>query len=121
MYLKRLLTILLVVEPLSDRASCRRLFLQNSSLKFNIVEASSGKEGLSLSRQYCPNVILVSYQLPDFNGLEFLMRLSEERYKQESPPLIILVEPGKEAEAIQASINFFTSKGQIQKVKETQP
>jgi CheY-like chemotaxis protein len=121
MNLKRLLTILLVAEHASDRAICRRSLGQNSSFKFNIVEASSGREGLNLFHQYCPNVILVNYQLPDCNGLEFLMRLSEERSNYEYPPLIILVEPGKEVEAIQASINFFTNKGQSLKVRETQP
>lgn len=116
---KPLLTILLVAEHASDRAICRRLLGQNSSFKFNVVEASSGKEGLKLSHQYCPNVILVNYQLPDCNGLEFLMTLGEERSKHDSPPLIILVEPGKEAEALQASINFFTDKKPSQKVRET--
>jgi response regulator RpfG family c-di-GMP phosphodiesterase len=116
MNLKRLLTILIVAEHASDRAICRHLLKQNTSLNFNLVEASSGKEGLNLSHQYRPNIILVNYQLPDFNGLEFLMRLSEERSKNEFAPLIILVEPGKEAEAIQASINFFANKSQKQTI-----
>ena len=42
---------------------------------YKIMHALNGREGLSLSTSFCPNVILLDLGLPDMDGLEVLQKL----------------------------------------------
>ena len=42
---------------------------------YKIMHALNGREGLSLSTSFCPNVILLDLGLPDMDGLDILRQI----------------------------------------------
>jgi two-component system chemotaxis response regulator CheY len=48
-------------------------------LRFEVAEAGDGVEALAWVRTALPDVILLDWNMPVMNGLEFLRRLREER------------------------------------------
>jgi len=71
--------------------------LRDHDYDYTIIEASLGKEGLNLWRQHEPDVVLLDYQLPDMNGLEFLVSLQTQ---QPLTPISIVMMTGVGSEAI---------------------
>jgi two-component system sensor histidine kinase UhpB len=67
--------ILIVEDDQVDRLACRRAFRAAGSGMFELLEADSGAAGLALVAQQRPAGIVLDYQMPDLNGLEFLSRL----------------------------------------------
>ncbi|GFE68023.1 multi-sensor signal transduction histidine kinase [Chroococcus sp. FPU101] len=63
------------------------------------MEADSAEEGLSLCHKVACDVILLDFQLPEMNGLEFL---DELRKTHHTLPVIMLTAFGDEAIAVQA-------------------
>lgn len=70
--------ILIVEDDLVDRMACRRALAQDTSFEFVLFEAETGREGLQLAHQQKPDCVLLDYQLPDLNGLEFLAELRKD-------------------------------------------
>jgi PAS domain S-box-containing protein len=90
-------TILIVEDSPEDREIYRRYLLRDHDYDYTIIEASLGKEGLNLWRQHEPDVVLLDYQLPDMNGLEFLVSLQTQ---QPLTPISIVMMTGVGSEAI---------------------
>ena len=90
-------TILIVEDSPEDRETYRRYLLRDHDYDYTIIEASLGKEGLNLWRQHEPDVVLLDYQLPDMNGLEFLVSLQTQ---QPLTPISIVMMTGVGSEAI---------------------
>lgn len=90
-------TILIVEDSPEDREIYRRYLLRDHDYDYTIIEASLGKEGLNLWRQHEPDVVLLNYQLPDMNGLEFLVSLQTQ---QPLTPISIVMMTGVGSEAI---------------------
>jgi len=86
---------ILVVE---DEAPIRR-FLRTSleSQGFQMMEAASGGEGLSLAAANAPDLILLDLGLPDLDGLELLTKLRSFS----TVPVIIVTARGKERDKIE--------------------
>jgi two-component system, chemotaxis family, chemotaxis protein CheY len=57
------------------RKVARRIF---EDLRFEVAEAGDGVEALAWVRTALPDVILLDWNMPVMNGLEFLRRLREE-------------------------------------------
>ena len=70
--------ILIVEDDLVDRMACRRALTQDPSYKFVLSEAETGQQGLQLARAKNPDCVLLDYNLPDLNGLEFLGELRND-------------------------------------------
>mgnify|MGYP001149060501 CR=1 FL=1 len=66
---------------------------------YKIMHALNGREGLSLSTSFCPNVILLDLGLPDMDGMEILQELSG--LPQETPVIIISARD-RESEKVKA-------------------
>ena len=79
----------------------RRLIARNMEEEFLFWETDSGEEGLRLYNTEQPDCVLLDYNLPDLNGLEFLARLDPER-SDDAPPIIMLTGQGTERVAVQA-------------------
>ena len=97
---RRPYTILIVDDSAEDRHVYRRHLSQELTAKYKIVEAESGDEGLTQLRQLQPDLILLDYLLPDFNGLEFIEELKTQIIQV--PPIIMLTGQGNELVAVEA-------------------
>jgi two-component system KDP operon response regulator KdpE len=89
------LTILLI----EDEPQMRR-FLRGSlaAPDYDLLEASSGAEGLSLAAAKHPDVVLLDLGLPDMDGIEVTKRLREWA----ETPIIVLSARGQEQDKIAA-------------------
>nr|WP_319423248.1 ATP-binding protein [Pleurocapsa sp. FMAR1] len=93
-------TILIVDDSTEERAVYRRYLNQEKLSVYQLVEAESGEKGLSLLESIQPDLILLGYLLPDFDGLEFLTRL--KRQLDVIPPTIMITGRGNEMVAVEA-------------------
>ena len=84
---KPAIRVLIVDHDASDRMALRRAMAQNPDCEFVLSEAGTGAEGLRLVRTQAPDCILLDYQLPDINGLEFLSALADKNGEVAVPVL----------------------------------
>jgi signal transduction histidine kinase/DNA-binding NarL/FixJ family response regulator len=92
-------TLLIVDDCAEDRETYRRYLLKDPHQSYCILEADSAEEGLILCQKVACDVILLDFQLPQMNGLEFL---DELRQSYSTLPVIMLTAFGDEAIAVQA-------------------
>ena len=81
--------ILLVEDDLVDRMACRRALAQDADYKFLLFEAETGREGLQLIHTEKPDCILLDFNLPDMNGLEFLAELKNDLDEMPVPVMML--------------------------------
>jgi PAS domain S-box-containing protein len=93
--------ILIIDDSAEDRNTYRRLIARNREPEFQFCETDSGADGLRLYSTEQPDCVLLDYNLPDLNGLEFLARLDPNR-SEDAPPIIMLTGQGTERVAVQA-------------------
>ena len=65
------LTVLIVDDSEEDRASFRRYLIQAGEHDFTFHEAETLQEGVALFREATPDCVLLDFNLPDGNGLEY--------------------------------------------------
>ncbi|MBE9008886.1 response regulator [Pseudanabaenaceae cyanobacterium LEGE 13415] len=92
-------SVLVVDDCSEDRELYRRYLLREQECYYTILEAETGKEGLALWQQHQPDLILLDDQLPDLDGLDWLIQLSK---RTAHLPVVMLTEQGNEAIAVQA-------------------
>ena len=93
--------ILLVDDNPVDRRLYRRLLERDMGAPVIVHEAGSGREGLKVYAQEDVECIVLDYNMPDLNGIQFLVELTTA--KDEVPiPVIMLSGEGNELIAIQA-------------------
>jgi len=56
---------------------------------FEVVEATSGEQGLSLAAQVAPDLVLMDLQLPGIDGAEALRRLREAESTRSVPVVAV--------------------------------
>ena len=102
--MSRCLSLLLVEDSQEDRRRYRRFLEADDRNIYCIFEAETGEAAIAQCQQAVPDLILLSYQLPDCNGLEFLDLL--KRHPDFSQlPVVILSAAGSETIAVQAMKN----------------
>ena len=92
--------ILIVDDSAEDRLTYRRFLSKNSLINYQIIEAETGDEGLEHLKNNTPDLILLDYLLPDFDGLEFIDYLKSKF--ETIPPIIMLTGQGNESVAVDA-------------------
>ena len=93
-------TILIVDDNLEDRHVYQRYLKQDAIWNYKIIESETGEEGIELFHRLCPDLILLDFNLPDLDGLEFITELKTNCDRL--PPVIMLTGEGNEAIAVQA-------------------
>lgn len=92
--------ILIVDDSPEDRELYRRYFRKQShDSPISFLEADMAQDGLNLAAIEKPQCILLDYNLPDMDGLEFLKELSEKKIEI---PVIMLTGQGNESVAVEA-------------------
>ena len=93
-------TILVVDDNLEDRYTYYRYLHQDTINTYKVIEAETGEEGIELFYRHYPDLILLDFNLPDRDGLEFIaeLKLNCDRL----PPIIMLTGGGNEAIAVRA-------------------
>ncbi len=94
-------TVFFVEDSAQDRALYRRLLEQDDRYTYDIYEFESGEEALQACQTKTPDVILLDYQLPDLDGLEFITELHQQTINSKIP-VIMLTGQGDETIAVQA-------------------
>ena len=97
---QNLINILIIDDSVVDREVYRRYLSQQATVNYKIVEAECGEDGLEIIENFQPDLILLDYLLPDFNGLEFIAELKAQTNK--IPPIIMLTGQGNEVVAVKA-------------------
>lgn len=106
-------TILIVDDCLTDRETYRRYLLADSRYTYKIFEEEYGEDGLELSREIQPDVILLDFILPDIDGLEFIRELKNSETKL---PVVMLTGQGNEViavEVMKSGAHDYLVKGQM--------
>src|SRR4051794_5407808 len=93
--------ILIIEDSPEDREFYRRRIAQGHEHEYVFWETGSGEEGLRLCREVLPDCVLLDYQLPDLDGLEFLDRFPAA-VGEAAVPVIMLTGHGNEAVAVKA-------------------
>ena len=94
-------SILILEDSPEDRSLYCHYLSQNIVTTYDFIEIETGSEALTQLEQTSPDLILLDYQLPDMDALEFLnhLRLQSGSIKI---PVIMLVEQGDATIAVQA-------------------
>ena len=109
------LTILIIDDCLEDREILVRHFAQITQQDFHIIQTDSGAEGWDLCQSEKPNCILIDYQMPDLDGLEFIQALTEKEEEQ-FLPVLMLTGQGSEtvaSEAMKGGASDYLVKGKL--------
>ncbi|WP_071190003.1 PAS domain S-box protein [Trichormus sp. NMC-1] len=93
--------ILILENSSEDRLLYCNYLAQDIATTYDFIETETGAEALTQLEQTSPDLILLDYQLPDMDALEFLnqLRLQSGSIKI---PVIMLTQQGDETIAVQA-------------------
>jgi two-component system, cell cycle response regulator DivK len=80
-------TRVLVVEDNERNLKLVRDVLQYAG--YDIIEASTGEEGVELAQSLSPDVILMDLQLPDIDGMEALRRIRKSPATADVPVIAV--------------------------------
>jgi PAS domain S-box-containing protein len=93
------INVLIVDDSESDRATYARYLQSDPENVYHIIESETLEEGLELWRSQQPDIVLMDLNLPDGNGLEFLINVNQAG---ERVPVIMLTGQGNEKMAVSA-------------------
>jgi len=81
--------VLIVEDDIVDRLACRRAISRNTECDFTVLEAETAWQGLDMAAREEPDCILLDYNLPDLNGLEFLSELAGDADEVKTPVMLL--------------------------------
>lgn len=73
------------------------------SLSIDVNEAQDGREALDFCEETVPDVVLLDWNMPIMNGLEFLHELTRRRLPQ--PPKVIFCTTENDVDHIRAAVD----------------
>jgi two-component system sensor histidine kinase UhpB len=104
--------VLIVEDDIVDRLACRRAISQYPACDFTLLEAETGRQGLTLAATQHPDCILLDYNLPDLNGLEFLAALAKDAGEVRIPVMLLT---GADSAAVAAAAMKFGARDYLGK------
>ena len=93
--------VLIVDDSPEDREAVRRYLRKDLQFDYQFLENSTGFDGLRTCRTSGVDCLLLDYDLPDLDGLQFLAELTGGT-DQSPVPVVMLTGRGGEAVAVQA-------------------
>jgi len=102
--------VILVVEDHEDNRRIMRDLL--TSAGYAIIEAVTGKQGVSAAETHCPDLILMDIQLPDFDGYEAVRRIKANPALRPIPVIAVTsyALSGDDSKAFEAGCDGYVSK-----------
>ena len=94
-------TLLLIDDSPTDRAIYKRFLLHDVRQNYQIVEFGEAEEAIIWCQENFADIILLDYNLPQINGLEFLQHL-RQLHPQLILPVIFMTGLGNTAVAVEA-------------------
>lgn len=95
--------IVLVVEDNPDNMTTVRALLEE---KYRVLEAINAHEGLELTNEHLPNLILMDIALPDINGIEAFLKIRKTPKSQHIPVIALTASVMKEDREAVLSYGF---------------
>lgn len=92
--------ILIVEDSEVDCNIYKRFLKNNQNYNFNIIAFDSGEEALTWCQQNQPDILLLDYNLPDMDGLEFIGEF-RKYWKEDQCPVVIITGLGNTKIAIE--------------------
>lgn len=80
---------ILVVDDVSVNIDASRNILKHYLPEYEVISATSGREGLELAKRELPEVILLDYLMPGMNGFEVAQKLKEDESTRKIPLLMV--------------------------------
>ena len=79
---------------------------------YDVLEATSGEEGLEVAARYAPDLVLMDLQLPGIDGTETLHRLRQDSLQASVPVVAVtaFAMPEDHAEAERAGFDAYVEK-----------
>ncbi len=99
---KKFAKVLIVEDSAIDRENYRRLLSRNREYDFEIRECDSGAAAMEAFRQDRPDCILLDYNLPDVDGIEFLSAMQAEGPLYALPLVLMLTGQGTSNVAVES-------------------
>ena len=102
--------VILIIEDQEDNRKIMRDLL--TSVKYEIIEAVSGQEGVRLAETHRPDLILMDIQLPDFDGYEATKRIKSIPALSSIPVVAVTsyALSGDDKKAFEAGCDAYVSK-----------
>ncbi len=98
------LKILVVDDNPDDSELYLRILSRDPHKQYDVSNVELGQQGLERYPELQPDCILLDYNLPDMNGIEFMRRLTED-FDVQSIPVVMLTGQGSEVVAVEAMKN----------------
>ncbi|MBD0321753.1 MAG: response regulator, partial [Gemmatimonadetes bacterium] len=93
--------VLLVDDSPEDRVFLRRILERDAERRFSVLEEETGEGAIRRVAADAPDCVLVDYNLPDMDGLEFIRRCRDEGGPV-CAPMVMLTGSGDETVAVAA-------------------
>lgn len=81
----------LVIDDEEDLRESVSMALEGEG--YEVVLAGNGREGIAAAKEHAPSLVLVDYRMPELDGVEFLNSLRSTEGVNETPVVIITVDP----------------------------
>ncbi|TAL38784.1 MAG: hybrid sensor histidine kinase/response regulator [Alphaproteobacteria bacterium] len=91
--------VLIVEDSPEDRELYRRILSRNAGT-FRLYEASNIDEGLDLARQHALDCIVLDFQLPDGDGIDFIHKYQDARFAS-GAAIVMVTGRGSERTAVE--------------------
>lgn len=98
------LTVLIIDDNQEDRFVFKRYLDQQNDQTYQVLEASSGREGLDILKTVQVDGVLLNFCLPDLDGIEFLKQLQSDFFYSHFA-IIILTEFENETVVVESMQN----------------
>lgn len=95
--------IVLVVEDNPDNMTTVKALLED---QYRVLEAVNAREGLELTNEHLPNLILMDIALPDINGIEAFLKIRKTPKSQHIPVIALTASVMKEDREAVLSYGF---------------
>ncbi|MCS6885202.1 MAG: ATP-binding protein [Acidobacteriota bacterium] len=84
---------------------------------YNVIDATTGEEGLEIAKRHLPDIIFLDVRLPDIDGFEVLKRLKENSQTKAIPVIIMSILRDKAKSLEQGAVDHLVKPIDIKQLK----